>query len=131
MLAHLFPVLVIRNLEQRDADGMIESIFAYLILSLFIYFPNIRYFQSIVPFQIIMIDEPNGNDVISPRRTTTATTSAINTNAATASIPASYSNDDLSLSLSEYTDADESMSAPTEFLAEVLNTRFFCVFLYR
>lgn len=32
----------------------------------------------------------------------------------------SLSNEDLSQSLSEYTDADESMSAPTEFLAEVI-----------
>lgn len=32
----------------------------------------------------------------------------------------SPSNDDLSQSLSEYTDADESISAPTELLAEVM-----------
>lgn len=79
--------------------------------------------------QIIMIDEPNGNDVINPRRSTTAATASSSTNShvaavATASIPTSYSNDDLSLSLSEYTDADESMSAPTEFLAEVQT--FYC-----
>lgn len=35
-------------------------------------------------------------------------------------LPNSVSNEDLSQSLSEYTDADESISAPTEFLAEVL-----------
>lgn len=59
-----------------------------------------------------MIEEPNGNGLINPKRP--------NNNAAT-SMPTSPSNDDLSqsLSLSEYTDADESMSAPTEFLAEV------------
>lgn len=34
--------------------------------------------------------------------------------------PISSSNEDLS----EYTDADESISAPTEFLAEVNKTRF-------
>lgn len=34
-------------------------------------------------------------------------------------LPTSMSSDDLSQSLSEYTDADESISAPTEFLAEV------------
>lgn len=57
-----------------------------------------------------MIEEPNGNGVINPKRPITTTTSPL---------PGSQSNDDLSLSLSEYTDADESMSAPTEFLAEV------------
>lgn len=59
-----------------------------------------------------MIEEPNGNGPINQRRP--------NSNA-TSSIPTSPSNDDLStsLSISEYTDADESMSAPTEFLAEV------------
>lgn len=39
--------------------------------------------------------------------------------AAAATLPASASSEDLSQSLSEYTDADESISAPTEFLAEV------------
>lgn len=53
-----------------------------------------------------MIEESNGNNLL-------------NVNNA---LVASPSNDDLSsqsLSISEYTDADESMSAPTEFLAEV------------
>lgn len=57
-----------------------------------------------------MIEESNGNNLL-------------NVNNA---LVASPSNDDLSsqsLSISEYTDADESMSAPTEFLAEV------CVFV--
>ncbi|XP_046804431.1 probable serine/threonine-protein kinase DDB_G0267686 [Lucilia cuprina] len=36
-------------------------------------------------------------------------------------LPNSVSNEDLSQSLSEYTDADESISAPTEFLAEFLS----------
>lgn len=39
--------------------------------------------------------------------------------AAAATLPTSASSEDLSQSLSEYTDADESISAPTEFLAEV------------
>lgn len=51
--------------------------------------------------QTITIEESNGN-------------LAIGTNN---SLTSSVSNEDLSLS--EYTDADESMSAPTEFLAEV------------
>ncbi|XP_011182598.2 probable serine/threonine-protein kinase ifkA isoform X1 [Zeugodacus cucurbitae] len=38
-----------------------------------------------------------------------------------ATLPTSVSNEDLSQSLSEYTDADESISAPTEFLAEFLS----------
>ncbi|XP_058988154.1 myb-like protein AA [Musca domestica] len=37
-------------------------------------------------------------------------------------LPTSLSNEDLSQSLSEYTDADESISAPTEFLAEFLSS---------
>lgn len=63
-----------------------------------------------------MIEEPNGNGVINPKRSNNNATAAT-------SLPTSPSADDLSqsLSLSEYTDADESMSAPTEFLAEVLN----------
>lgn len=39
--------------------------------------------------------------------------------AAATTLPTSASSEDLSQSLSEYTDADESISAPTEFLAEV------------
>lgn len=37
-------------------------------------------------------------------------------------LPTSISSEDLSQSNSEYTDANESMSAPTEFLAEVSET---------
>lgn len=63
-----------------------------------------------------MIEEPNGNGVLNPKRSNNNATTAI-------ALPTSPSTDDLSqsLSLSEYTDADESMSAPTEFLAEVSN----------
>lgn len=39
--------------------------------------------------------------------------------ASASGLPTSASSEDLSQSLSEYTDADESVSAPTEFLAEV------------
>lgn len=39
--------------------------------------------------------------------------------ASVSGLPTSASSEDLSQSLSEYTDADESISAPTEFLAEV------------
>jgi len=39
--------------------------------------------------------------------------------ASASGLPTSASSEDLSQSLSEYTDADESISAPTEFLAEV------------
>lgn len=62
-----------------------------------------------------MIEEPNGNSMINMKLGTST------------SIPitSSTSNDDLSqsLSASEYTDADESMSAPTEYLAEVITTK--------
>lgn len=59
-----------------------------------------------------MIDEPNGNNVLNVKLTS---------NSSVIPITSSQSTDDLSqsLSASEYTDADESMSAPTEFLAEV------------
>lgn len=57
-----------------------------------------------------MIEETNGNNTINVK---VSPNSVI-------SIATSASNDDLSLeSASEYTDADESMSAPTEYLAEV------------
>lgn len=58
-----------------------------------------------------MIEEPNGNSTGNVKLS------------ASSVIASSTSNDDLSqsLSVSEYTDADESMSAPTEYLAEVLN----------
>lgn len=63
------------------------------------------------PLQYIMIEEPNGNGIVNMKLSPSA------------SIPitTSPSNDDLSqsLSTSEYTDADDSMSAPTEYLAEV------------
>lgn len=60
-----------------------------------------------------MIDEPNGNNVLNVKLTS---------NSSVIPITSSQSTDDLSqsLSVSEYTDADESMSAPTEFLAEVI-----------
>ncbi|BFF92833.1 uncharacterized protein DMAD_10806 [Drosophila madeirensis] len=41
--------------------------------------------------------------------------------ASASTLPTSASSEDLSQSLSEYTDADESISAPTEFLAEFLS----------
>lgn len=61
--------------------------------------------------QTITIEESNGN-------------LAVGTNN---SLTSSVSNEDLSLS--EYTDADESMSAPTEFLAEVSLTIICSTFL--
>lgn len=62
-------------------------------------------------FQYIMIEEPNGNGIVNMKLSPSATIP----------ITSSPSNDDLSqsLSTSEYTDADDSMSAPTEYLAEV------------
>lgn len=58
-----------------------------------------------------MIEEPNGNGIVNMKLSPSATIP----------ITSSPSNDDLSqsLSTSEYTDADDSMSAPTEYLAEV------------
>lgn len=56
--------------------------------------------------QTITIEESNGNLAVGGTNN---------------SLTSSVSNEDLSLS--EYTDADESMSAPTEFLAEV---SYFC-----
>lgn len=58
-----------------------------------------------------MIDEPNGNNSVNIKISASSVIP----------IASSTSNDDLSqsLSISEYTDADESMSAPTEYLAEV------------
>lgn len=59
-----------------------------------------------------MIEEPNGNNSVNVKLTSSSVIP----------IASSTSNDDLSqsLSVSEYTDADESMSAPTEYLAEVI-----------
>lgn len=57
-----------------------------------------------------MIEEPNGNNSVNVKLTTSSVIPTIAT---------STSNDDLSIS--EYTDADESMSAPTEYLAEFLS----------
>lgn len=59
-----------------------------------------------------MIEEPNGNNTVNVKLSSSSVIP----------IASSTSNDDLSqsLSASEYTDADESMSAPTEYLAEVL-----------
>lgn len=58
-----------------------------------------------------MIEEPNGNNSVNIKLSASSVIP----------IALSTSNDDLSqsLSVSEYTDADESMSAPTEYLAEV------------
>lgn len=64
------------------------------------------------------MDESNGNGLFS---NITSKTSPINNGGSGIQLPTSMSNDDLSQSLSEYTDADESISAPTEFLAEVSN----------
>lgn len=60
-----------------------------------------------------MIEETNGNSTVNVRLSSSSVIP----------IASSTSNDDLSqsLSVSEYTDADESMSAPTEYLAEVTN----------
>lgn len=57
-----------------------------------------------------MIDEPNGNNLLKHPN----------------GLASSFSNDDMSQSqsISEYTDANESMSCPTEFLAEVNNNLF-------
>lgn len=72
---------------------------------------NLIQFCSAFLLQYIMIEEPNGNGIVNMKLSPSA------------SIPitSSPSNDDLSqsLSTSEYTDADDSMSAPTEYLAEV------------
>lgn len=61
-----------------------------------------------------MIDEPNGNNLLKPKHSN--------------GLVSSFSNDDMSQSqsISEYTDANESMSCPTEFLAEVI---FICFLL--
>lgn len=92
---------------------------------------------------LVNMDKSNGNGVyatsschIDNAAATTTTSTALNTAnninimngaaavaaaAAAATLPTSASSEDLSQSLSEYTDADESMSAPTEFLAEFLS----------
>lgn len=61
----------------------------------------------------MMIEESNGNGLLA----------GMSSSGNNQSLAASQSIDDLSqsLSISEYTDADESMSAPTEFLAEFLS----------
>lgn len=66
------------------------------------------------------MDESNGNDLLSILASKTASNAAGNI-----TTPTLKSNDDSSQSLSEYTDADESISAPTEFLAEVKEIRMF------
>ncbi|KAH8312608.1 hypothetical protein KR044_011652, partial [Drosophila immigrans] len=93
--------------------------------------------------QLLNMDKSNGNGVYATgschtdNATTTTTTTALNTAnninimngaaavaaaaAAATTLPTSASSEDLSQSLSEYTDADESISAPTEFLAEFLS----------
>lgn len=74
-------------------------------------FSHYEHFRFILSLQYIMIDEPNGNGIVNMKLSPSATIP----------IASSTSNDDLSqsLSISEYTDADDSMSAPTEYLAEV------------
>lgn len=61
----------------------------------------------------MMIEESNGNGLLA----------GMSSGGNNSSLVSSQSIDDLSqsLSISEYTDADESMSAPTEFLAEFLS----------
>ncbi|KAH8249964.1 hypothetical protein KR026_002665, partial [Drosophila bipectinata] len=93
--------------------------------------------------QLLFMDKSNGNGVyaVKPNGSghtdneagTTGTGTGATNNisimneaaaAAAASVsglPTSASSEDLSQSLSEYTDADESISAPTEFLAEFLS----------
>lgn len=73
----------------------------------------------ILSIQVITIEETNGNSTINVKISPSSVVS----------IPSSTSNDDLSLSqsASEYTDADESMSAPTEYLAEVSTIKLFGV----
>lgn len=76
--------------------------------------------KLIIIFKIYrMIEESNGNSLLTGKTQNT-------------DIVASPSIDDLSqsLSISEYTDADESMSAPTEFLAEV-NYQMFQIYRER
>ncbi|XP_065083372.1 serine-rich adhesin for platelets [Ochlerotatus camptorhynchus] len=75
------------------------------------------------------LDEANGNTLLThPSTGAAATVGVVDQVATTATVVAnetliiqSASNDDLSQSLSEYTDADESISAPTELLAEFLS----------
>lgn len=66
------------------------------------------------------MDESNGNGLFSIISSKTSPSNG----GSSIQLPTSMSNDDLSQSLSEYTDADESISAPTEFLAEVSNSLF-------
>lgn len=73
-----------------------------------------------------MIEEPNGNNTVNVRLSSSSVIP----------IASSTSNDDLSqsLSASEYTDADESMSAPTEYLAEVfyrLEKNYLYLFIFK
>lgn len=61
------------------------------------------------------MDDSNGNGLFAIKTSTASSGHGGNN----IQLPTSMSSDDLSQSLSEYTDADESISAPTEFLAEV------------
>ncbi|KAL5282612.1 ERICH2 family protein [Megaselia abdita] len=63
------------------------------------------------------MDESNGNGLFSIKTTKISSGNGGDN----IQLPTSLSSDDLSQSLSEYTDADESISAPTEFLAEFLS----------
>ncbi|EDS25958.1 conserved hypothetical protein [Culex quinquefasciatus] len=79
---------------------------------------------------IAYLDEANGNTLLSspagspgagPAAGVGAGGGTVDPGASETLIIQSPSNDDLSQSLSEYTDADESISAPTELLAEFLS----------
>ncbi|XP_062547552.1 uncharacterized protein LOC134213049 [Armigeres subalbatus] len=75
------------------------------------------------------LDDANGNTLLAhPSASASATVDQVSPSTTTSTLVAnetliiqSPSNDDLSQSLSEYTDADESISAPTELLAEFLS----------
>ncbi|XP_058444810.1 uncharacterized protein LOC131426240 [Malaya genurostris] len=67
------------------------------------------------------LDEANGNTLLSNPATTPTVDHHTVAGPTETLIIQSPSNDDLSQSLSEYTDADESISAPTELLAEFLS----------
>ncbi|CAD6993224.1 unnamed protein product [Ceratitis capitata] len=63
----------------------------------------------------------NANTNTNTNTNINSASTGIGTGITSATLPTSVSNEDLSQSLSEYTDADESISAPTEFLAEFLS----------
>ncbi|XP_053678758.1 uncharacterized protein LOC128729133 [Anopheles nili] len=74
--------------------------------------------------KMALLDDTNGNTVnlnSHPGGEAAGEGCMVTTTAESAAMLQSPSNDDLSQSLSEYTDADESISAPTELLAEFLS----------